>query len=170
MAYAVITRLDAGGPGAGRMGTGEAQVTASTIDGLQVRRGVGRWLSSYLVMLRFDLARQGQMLVALFFSQLLLGVGSALMYGFYLGPQLDDLDPALSGDRSSGPGSDPNRVRAGADHRDAGQGQGHPRVHLVAARPSHRDCGIDLHALHVSWRSPVWLPRSGSPRPATTWR
>ncbi len=66
-------------------------MTASTIDGLQIRRGAGRWLSSYRVMLRFDLARQGQMLVALFFSQLLLGVGSALMYGFYLGPQLDDL-------------------------------------------------------------------------------
>jgi ABC-2 type transport system permease protein len=72
------------------MGAGEAQVTASTIDGLQVRRGAVRWLRSYFVMLRFDLARQGQMLVALFFSQLLLGVGSALMYGFYLGAQLNE--------------------------------------------------------------------------------
>jgi ABC-2 type transport system permease protein len=66
-------------------------VTAATIDALGVRRGAGHWLASYVVMLRFDLARQGEMLVALFFSQLVLGVGSALMYGFYLGPQLDGL-------------------------------------------------------------------------------
>lgn len=50
-----------------------------------VRRGPDHWRRSFGAMIRFDLARHRQALVTLLLVQLLMGVGSALMYGYYLG-------------------------------------------------------------------------------------
>lgn len=55
-----------------------------------VRRGPGYWWDSYLAMLRFDVVRNRQMLVAFLASQLFMGVGLVIMYGLYLG-EVDQL-------------------------------------------------------------------------------
>lgn len=52
---------------------------------LPVRRGAGHWWQSYLVMLRWVLTQHKILLGGVLFSQLLMGVGSVLMYRFYLG-------------------------------------------------------------------------------------
>ncbi len=53
-----------------------------------VRRGPGHWLSSYLAMLRFDVASQRTWLPMFLLTQVLFGAGMAIIYGFYLGPSL----------------------------------------------------------------------------------
>lgn len=50
-----------------------------------VRRGPGHWLSSYLAMLRFDIASQRTWLPMFLLTQVLFGTGMAIIYGFYLG-------------------------------------------------------------------------------------
>jgi ABC-2 type transport system permease protein len=49
------------------------------------RRGPGHWLSSYLAMLRFDIASQRTWLPMFVLTQVLFGAGMAIIYGFYLG-------------------------------------------------------------------------------------
>jgi hypothetical protein len=53
-----------------------------------VRRGPGHWLSSYLAMLRFDIASQRTWLPMFLLTQVLFGTGMAIIYGFYLGPSM----------------------------------------------------------------------------------
>jgi len=48
------------------------------------RRGVARWLSGYLQMLRFEAASQRDWLPLLLVVELLIGAGMAIMYGFYV--------------------------------------------------------------------------------------
>jgi ABC-2 type transport system permease protein len=50
-----------------------------------VERGPERWLRSYVMMLRFDARSLGEWLYAAVVIQVLMGAGSAVMYGFYLG-------------------------------------------------------------------------------------
>lgn len=50
-----------------------------------VERGPQRWVRSYAMMLRFDVRGLGQWLYAAIIIQILMGAGSAIMYGFYLG-------------------------------------------------------------------------------------
>ena len=51
-----------------------------------VRRGSGHWLSSYAAILRFDIASQRTWLPMFLMMQILFGTGTAIIYGFYLGP------------------------------------------------------------------------------------
>ena len=53
-----------------------------------IRRGPGHWLSSYLAMLRFDIASQRTWLPMFVFTQVLFGTGMAIIYGFYLGSSM----------------------------------------------------------------------------------
>jgi len=50
-----------------------------------IRRGPGHWLSSYLALLRFDIASQRTWLPMFVLTQVLFGAGMAIIYGFYLG-------------------------------------------------------------------------------------
>ncbi len=50
-----------------------------------VRGGAGRWLRSYLMMMRFDLRGLGSWLAFGVVIQVIMGAGAAVMYGFYLG-------------------------------------------------------------------------------------
>lgn len=50
-----------------------------------IRRGAGHWWRSYLTMLRWTLVQQRILFGAILFSQLLMGLGSVLMYRMYLG-------------------------------------------------------------------------------------
>ena len=52
---------------------------------MQIRRGPRHWLSSYLAMLRFDLAAQRDYLPMFLLLQVLFGAGMAVIYGFYMG-------------------------------------------------------------------------------------
>lgn len=56
---------------------------------LSLRHGPAYWWGSYLSMLRWVVAQQKAFFGMVAFFQLLLGVGSVAMYGFYLG----DVDP-----------------------------------------------------------------------------
>jgi len=53
-----------------------------------IRRGPGHWLSSYLAMLRFDIASQRTWLPMFVLTQVMFGTGMAIIYGFYLGPSM----------------------------------------------------------------------------------
>lgn len=57
-----------------------------------VRRGSGYWWASYLSMLRWVLVQQKVLFVGIVFSQIVLGIGAAFMYKFYLG----DVDPVTA--------------------------------------------------------------------------
>ncbi len=57
-----------------------------------VRGGPGYWWGSYLRMLRWVLTQQKVLFVGIVFSQLVLGIGAAVMYKFYLG----DVDPVTA--------------------------------------------------------------------------
>lgn len=57
-----------------------------------VRRGSGYWWYSYVAMLRWVLVQQKVLFVGIVFSQIVLGIGAAFMYKFYLG----DLDPVTA--------------------------------------------------------------------------
>lgn len=59
-------------------------MTAGTLQ-MQVRRGPGYWGASYLAMLRWVLVQQKVLFVGIVFSQIVLGIGAAFMYKFYLG-------------------------------------------------------------------------------------
>ncbi len=59
-------------------------MTASILE-TPVRRGFGYWWASYVAMLRWVLAQQKVLFSAIVFSQLVMGVGAAFMYKFYLG-------------------------------------------------------------------------------------
>jgi ABC-2 type transport system permease protein len=50
----------------------------------QPRHGAGRWLRSYLHMLRFEVASQRDWLPLMLVIELLLGAGMAVLYGFYV--------------------------------------------------------------------------------------
>ncbi len=63
-------------------------MTAGTLQ-TPVRRGTGYWWASYVAMLRWVLVQQKVLFVGIVFSQIVLGIGAAFMYKFYLG----DLDP-----------------------------------------------------------------------------
>ena len=52
---------------------------------VSIRRGPGHWLSSYLAMLRFDIAAQRTYLPMFMVTQVLFGAGMAIIYGFYIG-------------------------------------------------------------------------------------
>jgi len=69
---------DVGGPAGSDLGPLPAKV----------RRGPGHWLSSYLAMLRFDIASQRTWLPMFVLTQVLFGTGMAIIYGFYLGPSM----------------------------------------------------------------------------------
>jgi ABC-2 type transport system permease protein len=58
---------------------------AGTTLGLPVRRGPIHWVSSYVAMLRFDLAAQRNFLPMFLIMQVLFGAGMAIIYGFYIG-------------------------------------------------------------------------------------
>lgn len=62
-----------------------AAVTPIPAADAEVERGIGRWLRSYRMMMRFDLRGLGQWLMIGLVVQILMGAGAALMYGFYLG-------------------------------------------------------------------------------------
>ena len=51
----------------------------------RVRRVHGHWLESYVAMLRFDIASQRTSLPGFLIMQILFGVGTAIIYGFYIG-------------------------------------------------------------------------------------
>jgi ABC-2 type transport system permease protein len=51
----------------------------------RIGRGPGHWLSSYLAMLRFDIASQRTWLPMFVLTQVMFGAGMAIIYGFYLG-------------------------------------------------------------------------------------
>jgi ABC-2 type transport system permease protein len=51
----------------------------------RVRRIHGHWLESYVAMLRFDIASQRTTLPGFLIMQILFGVGTAIIYGFYVG-------------------------------------------------------------------------------------
>lgn len=59
---------------------------------IAVRRGPGHWWRSYGAMLRWTLVQQRILFAAIVFSQILMGVGSVLMYRMYLG----DVDPVTA--------------------------------------------------------------------------
>jgi len=50
-----------------------------------VRRGPRHWWSSYLALLRFDVASQRNWLPMFLLTQVMFGAGMAIIYGFYLG-------------------------------------------------------------------------------------
>jgi ABC-2 type transport system permease protein len=50
-----------------------------------VRRGLRHWWSSYLALLRFDIASQRSWLPMFLLTQVMFGAGMAVIYGFYLG-------------------------------------------------------------------------------------
>lgn len=50
-----------------------------------VQRGMRHWLSSYLAMLRFDIASQRTWLPMFLLTQIMFGTGMAIIYGFYIG-------------------------------------------------------------------------------------
>ncbi len=54
----------------------------------RVRRGPDHWWSSYLAMLRFDIASQRTWLPMFIVTQVLFGTGMAIIYGFYIGPAM----------------------------------------------------------------------------------
>jgi len=54
-----------------------------------VRAGLGYWWASYLAMLRWGLIQQKILFIGIVFSQIVMGIGAAIMYKFYLG----DLEP-----------------------------------------------------------------------------
>jgi len=64
-------------------------VTALTLE-TPVRNGFGYWRESYVKMLRWVVAQQRVFFVGLIFTQIVMGVGAAIMYKFYLG----SIDPA----------------------------------------------------------------------------
>jgi ABC-2 type transport system permease protein len=51
----------------------------------RVRQVHGHWLESYVAMLRFDIASQRTTLPGFLIMQILFGVGTAIIYGFYIG-------------------------------------------------------------------------------------
>ena len=51
----------------------------------RVRQVHGHWLESYAAMLRFDIASQRTSLPGFLIMQILFGVGTAIIYGFYIG-------------------------------------------------------------------------------------
>ena len=51
----------------------------------RVRRGAGYWFSSFVAMLRFDIASQRVALPMFGAMQILFGAGMAIIYGFYIG-------------------------------------------------------------------------------------
>ncbi len=53
-----------------------------------VWRGPDHWWSSYLAMLRFDIASQRTWLPMFILTQVLFGTGMAIIYGFYIGPAM----------------------------------------------------------------------------------
>ena len=55
------------------------------LDDPEVGRGAAHWASSYLAMLRFDLAAQRNWLPMFLLMQVLFGAGMAVIYGFYIG-------------------------------------------------------------------------------------
>ncbi len=57
----------------------------------KVSAGPSRWFRSYIMMLRFDMRGLGQWLIFGLVIQVLMGAGTALMYGFYLG----DVSPVV---------------------------------------------------------------------------
>jgi ABC-2 type transport system permease protein len=50
-----------------------------------LRKGWGYWWSSYLAMIRWVLIQQKVLLSGIVLTQILLGIGAAIMYRFYLG-------------------------------------------------------------------------------------
>lgn len=58
---------------------------AATVPPQAVRRGPRHWLSSYLTLLRFDVASQRSWLPMFLLTQVMFGAGMAIIYGFYLG-------------------------------------------------------------------------------------
>ena len=52
---------------------------------MEIRRGLRHWLSSYVAMLRFDIASQRTWLPMFLLTQVLFGAGMAVIYGFYIG-------------------------------------------------------------------------------------
>jgi len=60
-------------------------VTVATLE-TPVRRGAGYWRASYLAMLRWVLTQQKVLFGGIVFTQIVMGVGAAFMYKFYLGP------------------------------------------------------------------------------------
>lgn len=53
---------------------------------IPIRRGPGYWWASYVAMLRWVLAQQRVLFGMILFTQVVMGIGAALMYRFYLGP------------------------------------------------------------------------------------
>lgn len=66
-------------------------MTAGTLQ-TPVRRGSGYWWASYVAMLRWVLVQQKVLFVGIVFSQIVLGIGAAFMYKFYLG----EVDPVTA--------------------------------------------------------------------------
>ncbi len=58
-----------------------------------LRRGHGYWWASYLAMLRWVLIQQKVLFTGIVFTQIVMGIGAAIMYKFYLGA-LDPLTAA----------------------------------------------------------------------------
>lgn len=56
-----------------------------TVLRVPLRRGLPYWWGTYVAMLRWVLTQQRVLFWSVLFSQLLLGIGAALMYSFYLG-------------------------------------------------------------------------------------
>jgi len=59
-------------------------MTLATLD-TPLRKGWGYWWSSYLAMIRWVLIQQKVLLSGIVLTQILLGIGAAIMYRFYLG-------------------------------------------------------------------------------------
>ena len=62
-----------------------ASTVTPAVGSSAVTTGIGRWLHSYKMMLRFDVRGLGQWLAFGIVIQVLMGAGMAVMYGFYLG-------------------------------------------------------------------------------------
>lgn len=66
-------------------------MTALTLE-TPVRRGLGYWWTSYEAMLRWVLTQQKILFTGIVFTQIVMGIGAAFMYKFYLG----SLDPTTA--------------------------------------------------------------------------
>ena len=66
-------------------------MTGTTME-TSLRRGWGYWWASYVSMIRWVLIQQKVLFAGIIFTQILLGIGAAIMYKFYLG----SLDPVAA--------------------------------------------------------------------------
>jgi ABC-2 type transport system permease protein len=76
--------MDVSVGGRDRFRPGASQVTVSALE-TPIRRGAGYWWSSYVAMLRWVLTQQKVLFIGIVFTQIVMGIGAAFMYRFYLG-------------------------------------------------------------------------------------